>query len=150
MPSLGSLLFSGSAIAAGTGTQLLGTQPAGANNVGVPNVGIDPTRVTAMMVQLNVTTVGTSVDVYLQHSIDGTNWDDFAHLAQATGVGISYVQWYRDINLLGAAASHVRSDAALAAATVLNGVNGDNWRIKYVVVGTPATFTVTARQIRAK
>lgn len=142
----GITLVTGAAVVAGTVLYPLGTEKG----------NFSPSRTEAMVVQLAITasTAPTTLDVYFQHSLDGTNWDDFINL-HATGNHISYAQWQRAY-IVGAgtapddtAGVHTQSDGALTANSVLPGPVGDSWRVKVVTVGTSWTFTVTVRPITA-
>lgn len=128
-----------------SGTQLLGDN----STPSVNPVGLDISRVQIMVLQLNVTaSVGpTTLNVYLQSSVDGTNWDDFISFTQVGAVSTSrqIAQWDRDA--VSASAVHAASDGALTAGTVINGPQGDQWRVKWTLVGTSYTFTLTGRQI---
>jgi hypothetical protein len=83
---------------------------------------------------------GTSVDVYLQTSFDGgSTWVDAAHFAQllvASAKAVAAVSSTTSMTVPAAA-----TDAALAVNTVVPGMVGEWWRIKYVVVGTYAGGT---------
>lgn len=98
---------------------------------------------------LDVTAAATEVDdtldVYIQHSIDGgTTYDDFVHFTQVLGNGGAVKElatWVRDV----VAEDELRTPAdASIAAGVLHGPAGGKWRIKWVIVdsGTDnASFT---------
>lgn len=108
------------------------------------------------IITLNVSAIstGTTLDVYIQQEMpvasasdkrgdvpSGTSvWNDFLHFTQVT---TSTGSWVAAVvggsNTVGAL-----KDAALGAATVINGPIGSNWRVKYVAVGTQYTFAVTA------
>jgi hypothetical protein len=100
---------------------------------------------------LNVTASNTptTLDVYLQHSIDGgTTWYDFAHFAQVGAVSTAKqaLTWSRRTtpNITASQAVVATGDAALAAGVVINGPVVDNqFRAKWVIVGTSYTFSLT-------
>lgn len=82
---------------------------------------------------------GTTIKAYIQTSVDGgATWRDVANLAfaQATLKKFSAVSAF-----VALAAAQAVSDAALADDTIMNGLLGDQWRVKYVVVGTYAGNT---------
>jgi hypothetical protein len=111
---------------------------------------------TAAILALNVSaiTTGTTLDVYIQQELpvasatdkrgdvpSGTFvWDDFLHFTQVT---TSTGSWVAHV-VGGSNAAGPLKDATLAAATVVSGPIGSNWRVKYVAVGTSYTFGVTA------
>lgn len=99
-------------------------------------------------VTVAATAAGDTLDVYIQHTVDGTNWDDFVHFTQVLGNGGAkrfQAQWLRD--LAPTSAQRALVDAALAAG-VAHGPVGDQWRVKWVVATASApsfTFSVGAR-----
>lgn len=111
---------------------------------------------TAAIITLNVSAIntGTTLDVYIQQElpIAGASdkrgdvptgvsvWDDFLHFTQVT---TSTGSWVASIVGGGSTAGALK-DATLAAATIVSGPIGTNWRVKYVAVGTSYTFGVTA------
>ena len=106
--------------------------------------------------QLDVTAAATdagdTLDVYIQHTMDGTNYDDFIHFTQVLGNGGAKrfrAQW-SGLVVSGTPLAPV-GDAAMAA-SVLQGPVGKPWRVKWVVVDGDAnsafTFTVKASYIR--
>jgi len=85
---------------------------------------------------------GTSVDVYLQTSLDkGITWFDIMnhHLLLATAFKLSSVNMFPSTPFT---AGTTPGDGALAANTVLNGILGDRIRAKVVIVGTYAGTTL--------
>lgn len=135
-----------SGLQAASGTKVLGSTGA----VTEPT-GRLPHLISQMALQFQVTAsaVPTSLNLYVQHSLDGgTTWDDFISFLQVGAVGTArqIAQWNRDA--VSASAVHAASDAALTAGTVINGPVGDDWRLKWVIVGTSYTFSVVARQIQ--
>lgn len=100
--------------------------------------------------QLHVTAtsgVGTdTLDVYIQHSHDGVNWDDFGHFAQrtvtngVTGATPPLLTWTREVTPETESKAALAS-GALAAATVVQGPTGPFWRAYVKVAGTTGTFS---------
>jgi hypothetical protein len=91
---------------------------------------------------------GTSVDAYVQTSVDGgTTWIDIMEFAFTTAAArkISAV-----VISTAVAASVTPSDGALTASTILSGVLGDRLRVKYVTVGTYSGATSLAVDAIAK
>ncbi len=111
---------------------------------------------TSALITLNVSAIssGTTLDVFVQQELPiaaasdkrgdvptgASVWNDFLHFTQVT---TSIGSWIVNVVGSGNGAGPVR-DASLAAATVINGPIGSNWRVKYVAVGTSYTFGVTA------
>lgn len=97
-----------------------------------------------------------TLDVYIQQELpiagasdkwgqvpSGTSvWNDVVHFTQVT---TSTGTWFASVTG-GSNATGPIKDAALAAATVVSGPIGSNWRVKYVTAGTSPqyTFSVTA------
>lgn len=100
--------------------------------------------------QLGITAtsgVGTdTLDVYLQHSHDGVNWDDFGHFAQrtvtqgATGATPPQLRWFAEMQPEAESVAAIAS-GALAAGSVVQGPIGPFWRAFVKVAGTTGTFT---------
>lgn len=83
---------------------------------------------------------GTTIKAYLQTTIDGTNWFDIAAQALATASENGIV----NINAAEVTtAPLVPGDAGLTDDTQIN-IIGQKLRMKYVVVGTYATSTLTS------
>jgi hypothetical protein len=105
-----------------------------------PNYQGGPMAVTA---QHNFTwgSGGTSVDTYLQTSLDGgATWADVIHFPQAL---LASARSVANVSSAVSPATPVTAtDAgALAANTINPGIVGAWWRVKYVVVGTYAGGT---------
>ena len=76
---------------------------------------------------------GTSVDAYVQTSVDGgVSWIDIMQFSFA-GVALTKVSAVALSTALAPAVAPV--DGALTANTILNGLFGDRLRLKYVTVG---------------
>lgn len=91
------------------------------------------------------TTVSTAandtLDIYIQTTLDNSNWFDIVHFTQILGNGGAKI--YIAKILAGAAESEFAETATLAAGSVRN-IVGDQYRVKYVVVdGTTADFGFT-------
>lgn len=88
---------------------------------------------------------GTSVDAYVQTSIDGmSTWQDVAHFSYA---GVSLRNILSVSSTPSVVAAVVGIDAGvpgtpLAVNTAAGGIFGNYWRVKYVVVGTYAGGTI--------
>lgn len=91
----------------------------------------------------------TSLDVYLQHSLDaGATWIDFAHFTQVGVATTAFqaLQWTRK-QTDGTAGTDVigAGDGVLAAAKVINGpIIANYFRAKWVITGTSYTFSMSA------
>jgi len=98
-----------------------------------------------LTVSAAATAASDTLDVYVQHSVDGgTTYDDFVHFTQVLGNGGAkkfIAHWQRDV--IPTTALHAPADGALAAG-VLQGPVGSTWRVKWVIVdggGSDASFT---------
>lgn len=82
---------------------------------------------------------GTTVDAWLQTTIDGTNWIDIANFHFTTGAG-RFVY-----NLNGqtpVTTEYTPTDGSLAANTCKDGILGSQFRVKYQSTGTYTGTTV--------
>jgi hypothetical protein len=100
--------------------------------------------------QLDVTAAanvaGDTLDVFVQTTIDGTNWVDIAHFTQVLGNG-GAKRYFSKI-LAAAALTEFENGAALAAAAQ-RAIVGDQYRVRWAVVdggahGQSFTFSVSA------
>jgi len=94
------------------------------------------------------TDVGDTLNVYIQHSVDGSIWDDFVSFTQVLGNGGAkkYLASWLPQTAPGTAQA-APSDGALAAG-VKHGPIGANLRIKYSITdaGTAnASFTFSVK-----
>lgn len=94
---------------------------------------------------LNVTAaateVGDTLDVYVQHSLDGgTTFTDFVHFTQVVGNATEPIDHFAHWVALmtPTAAMHTTEDAALAVG-VKQGPIGSVWRVKWVVAAATTT-----------
>ncbi len=142
------LLASG--VRTASGTAVVGGEGATSNTA-----TLDISRLHGLVVQLNVsaaaTVVGDTLNVYLQHSVDGAvTFDDFVSFTQVLGNGgtkLLIAQWERDVT--PTTPLHAQSDGTLAAG-VLQGPVGDDLRLKWTIAGASPSFTfsVLARTLR--
>jgi hypothetical protein len=93
-------------------------------------------RAAAFLLDVTVaaTDAGDTLDVYLQSSVDGSTWDDFAHFTQVLGNGGAkkfVATWTREIT--PESELKAPADGSLAAG-VLQGPNASSWRVKWVIV----------------
>lgn len=125
-----------------------GVQAIGSTGPVTEPVGTLIHRVQLMVLQLVVTAGTGTLNVYVQHSLDGgTTWDDFISFTQiAASTGQVIAQWDRDS--VSASAVHAKADGTLAAGTVINGPTGDDWRLKWTIGTGPFTFSLAARQLQ--
>lgn len=134
-------------------TQLLASAARTASGVSVLPTAV-PAGIVAAVFQLDVTAaataVGDTLDVYIQHTVDGTNYDDFVHFTQVLGNGGAkrfMARW----NGIGAAPESelgAPQDAAMSAGVLQQPV-GNTWRVKWVIVDADTddasfTFSVSA------
>lgn len=91
---------------------------------------------------------GTSIDCYIQTSLDGgVTWIDIMEFSFTTASAKKVSAVSANIAL---AAAVTPGDAALTANTILNGLLGDRIRLKYTSVGTYAASTTLAVSAVAK
>lgn len=103
----------------------------------------------ALFLQLDVsaaaTDVGDTLDVYVQTTIDGTNWVDIYHFTQVLGNG-GAKRYYGKV-MFDAALTEFENGTALAAGASRS-IMGEKYRVRYVIVDADAdggfTFGVTA------
>lgn len=114
--------------------------PAAGTYTTTPITGIGDVGDITLYANFDWTSGGTSVDAYVQTTIDGTNWIDIAnfHFTGADAAKVLSVSASGDL-----AANPTLTDGSLAADTVLSGLIGDQLRVKYIVVGTYAASTLS-------
>ena len=81
---------------------------------------------------------GTNAKFWVQTRVNGGTWRDIANFAFTTSAATKWSAVHKDTALAAAIAA---SDAALADDTILNGMLGDEIRIKYTTTGTYAGAT---------
>jgi hypothetical protein len=81
---------------------------------------------------------GDTLDVYVQTSLDGKNWVDIVHFAQALGNGGA--KRYFDKTCEGLAQAEFENGTALAVSTVRH-LFGDQYRVRWVIAGSTPVFT---------
>lgn len=123
------------------------TTPAGAST-GTGAAVADMGEWKALILQLDVTAAATDVadtlDVYVQTTVDGTNWVDIYHFTQVLGNG--GVKRYFGKIVWDAALTEFENAASLAAAGGRS-IVGDQYRVRYVQVDadSDATFTFSVK-----
>jgi len=122
-------------------------------NSGILNLA-NPQFIKAALFELDVSlaanVAGDKLNVFIQHSVDGTNFDDFVHFTEVLGDGGAnryLATWVRDVS----PESEMKplTDGSLSAGSVLQGPVGDIWRVKWVITdggahGQSFTFLVGA------
>jgi hypothetical protein len=97
-----------------------------------------------LVVSAAAAAAGDTVNVYVQHSVDGgTTWDDFVSFTQVLGNGgakMFLAEWQADV--IPDSELHTTADGTLAAG-VLQGPKGPDWRVKWVMAGAGPNFTFT-------
>ena len=99
-----------------------------------------------LLVSAAATDVGDTLDVYIQHSVDGgTTWDDFIHFTQVLGNGgaKTFIARWNPIGAAPESELGAPQDAAMSAG-VLQQPIGPNLRVKWAITdaGTDnASFT---------
>lgn len=106
-----------------------------------------------LTVTADESTGSDKLDVWVQHSPDGTYWQDLGAFAQQSGNAgsttiVGTLNWVRVTNETEA---QTTSDGSLAASNVVNGPIWNSLRVKYAVTNASAsaafTFTVKAHLI---
>ncbi len=119
-----------------------------------------PPGCSAILVQLDVTAAATEVDdilaMWVQGTIDGTNYYDIGRFADVLGNGGAkrYIMILQRTGSISEADIVTPTDGSLSAATVNYGPFPDDLRIKYTVTdaGTDNasfTFSVTIAEVMA-
>lgn len=131
---------------AATNVTLLASGAITATSTGTTAISADGSKYDAVVFQLDVTAaataVGDTLDMFVQTTVDGTNWLDIAHFTQVLGNGgakrfIGKVT--RDVS-----ETMYETGTALAAAAVRN-VLGNQYRTRYVIAGATPSFTVSVK-----
>lgn len=113
-----------------------------ANVAVTPNTTLVTTAVFFLSVTAAAAGAGDFLDVFIQHSLDDVNWDDFVHFTQVLGNGGAKKLIAHWSSLATPTTPiHALTDGALAAG-VFQGPVASTWRVKYVI--TPAATTVAA------
>jgi len=103
----------------------------------------------ALVLQLDVTAAATdagdTLDVFLQTTVDGTNWVDIHHFTQVVGNG-GAKRYYAKV-MFDAALTEFENGAALGAAGGRS-IFGSQYRVRWAIVDADAdasfTFSVKA------
>lgn len=121
---------------------------ASANGTAVADLGWVKRLFVLLDITASATDAGDTLDVYVDASLDGTNWANAVHFTQQAGNGAARKEWaVLDPANPGTSALNVTSDAA--AATVRPAVFGPYLRARWALVdsgdhNTSHTFSVTA------
>ncbi len=116
-----------------------------------------PEKVKGLIIQLDVTVAATEVDdilaVWLQGSVDGTNYYDIGRFADVLGNG-GAKRYIMNLQRMSLAESDIvtPTDAAMAASTVNYGALPSDLRLKWTVTDAGAdnasfTFSVSGNTI---
>jgi hypothetical protein len=118
----------------------LAAVPAAGTYLG-PVVRLDP-AISYLVVeaQLVYGSGGTTIDVYVQTSVDGgASWIDVMNFHMTTA---SFAKASAVVATTALAAGAAVTDGSLASGTILSGLIGDRVRTKTVIVGTYAASTL--------
>lgn len=124
------------------------TTTAAAGVTGTGSAVTDMGEWKVLILQLDVTAaatdVGDTLDVYVQTTVDGTNWVDIYHFTQVLGNG-SAKRYYGKL-VWDAALTEFENATALAAAGG-RAIVGDQYRVRYAQVDadSDATFTFSVK-----
>lgn len=95
------------------------------------------------LIQLDCTAAsGTTptLNVYIQTTVDGTNWQDVGSFTQVTVAARRFMRIVAG-GLIPGVVEEPQKDASLAAGSVESGPLGKQIRAKYVIAGTTPSFT---------
>jgi hypothetical protein len=100
-----------------------------------------PPRALAVEAKLAYGSGGTSINAYVQTSIDGgTSWCDIANFRFSTAAGTSLF----NLSALTPVTTVVTAtDGSIASNTSLDGIIGSHVRVKYATTGTYSATTLT-------
>src|SRR5437764_1260933 len=125
--------------AASGGQALLSADSRSASGAGS---GVAPVQMADIKAfQLNVYSAaggaGATLDVWVQHCLDGTNWDDVVHFHQVLGNsgGVSEIATMTVRQRDQAAEMHLLRDGTLGAGQVVDSMLGRCFRAKWVIAG---------------
>jgi len=141
--------FGSQSRAVGFAQTLLASAAQSATSTGEAAVRIiDPPN--GIVFELDVTAAATDADdtlnVFIQTSIDNTNWVDVVHFTEVLGNGGAKRYYAKITSAVNTA--EFENGAALGAAAVRN-IVGDQWRVRFAIVDPTGanvsfTFSVTA------
>lgn len=118
----------------------------------IPNLRTVKGGVFLLNVSAAALLVGDTLDVYLQGSVDGTNYNDILHFTQVLGNGGAKVyeaRWFRD--MAPETEQGAPSDKAMASGVQQGPHAVSHWRLAWVIAGGADkgfTFSVTADLLR--
>jgi hypothetical protein len=116
--------------------------------LGTPLVGNVAAKYLAAQAVFTYGSAGTSVNVYIQTSLDGgATWLDIMNFSFTTATSIKVSAVTTGVALAPATSP---GDGTLTANTILNGLIGDRVRAKIVSVGTYATSTTIRVELVTK
>lgn len=113
-----------------------------------PSIGLVGTKYLIAQAKFVYGSGGTTVNAYVQTSLDGgVTWIDIMNFSftTATATKVSAV-----VMTTALAAVVTPGDGALTANTILSGLLGDRFRVKYVTTGTYAGGTTLQMDVVAK
>lgn len=117
-----------------------------ATSSGTAAVNLDGFDADALIVQLDVTAaalaVGDTLDMFVQTTVDGTNWVDIVHFTQVLGNG-GVKRFFAKVGR-PTVETMFENATALAAASVRN-LLGNQFRTRYTIAGATPNFTVSVK-----
>lgn len=106
--------------------------------------GLDGIESVSAQIALNYGSGGSTINVYLQTSLDGgTTAIDIANRSWTTASETKVMNFFTDL----AVTAFTPTDGALTANTEKNGILGNRLRLKIVVTGTYANTVVSGRVV---
>lgn len=126
---------------------LLASAARSATGTGEAVIGLGEWRVLILQLDLTAaaTDAGDTLDVFVQTTVDGTNWVDIHHFTQILGNG-GAKRYYAKV-VWDAALTEFENAAALGAAAN-RAIIGDQYRVRWAITdagGVNASFTFSVR-----
>lgn len=113
-----------------------------------PIVGLDGMLAASISIALQYGSGGTTVDAFVQTSLDGgATWQDVAHAAFTTA---SAVKQFNVSGLTPKTTPQTPGDGILTADTAADGIVGPMWRLKVVSTGTYGGSTQVVARLVAR
>lgn len=111
------------------------------------NLGVKPQALTVQAKFVYVASAATSADVYVQTTIDGTNWIDIANFHYTTA---NAQQFVNVLGMTGVTTPATWTNGSIAANTTQAGVLGTQYRCVLTSVGTYGAGTIFSIDVQPR